>query len=71
MTFDNCCGQTVPPSQVSVSPDRCSEILNAHNLGFRRVDIAEVAGEIGIMKARDFAALGRFMSFFSAITASP
>jgi len=64
VTFDFCCGQSVPPSQVAVSPDRCFEVFNAHNFGLRRIDIVEIAEEIDRMKLRDFAAPGRFVSFF-------
>ena len=61
MTFTFCCGQSVPPSQVAVSPYRCFEVFNAHNLGLKRVDIVEVAEEIEKMEVRDFAAPGRFI----------
>ena len=31
-----CCGQSVPPSQVSASPDWCFEVFNAHNFVFEK-----------------------------------
>ena len=61
VTCEFCCGQLVPPSHVSSSPDRCFEILNAHNFGMNRNHIGQIAEEIDRMKARDFAAPGRFI----------
>ena len=63
MTFDSCYGQSVPPSQVVVSPDRCFEVSNAHNSGLKGADIVEVAEEVEKMQVRDFIALTDLFRF--------
>ena len=74
VSFEFYVGQSVPPSDVPISPDRCSEVVNIHNYGFNRGNIVAISEEVARMKSRDFLAraiISRFsseISIFSRIT---